>query len=311
MKERFMNAMLIHIGTNLWYEKDNKMAPGNKMWLSPASDTMRFDLELFRELTNEASKKGVNTLVLDLADGIEYESHPELAIEGSLTREVLLSEIERLHSLGFELVPKLNFSACHDVWMKDYALMVSTPKYYDVCRDLIREVCEIFKPKFIHIGFDEENYENQKLYNHVTIRQNDLWWQDLAFLAECAAECGARACIWADYARHRPEEFIERCPKSIVACPWYYGNEFDESNISEFGRIRLMPFKVIADAGIDIFAGASNEYHNENFALLKEYCRENIQKERFLGIIQTTWASTTEEYRNCLFGAIDLIEKAK
>jgi len=29
-------------------------------------------------------------------------------------------EIARLKGLGLEPIPKLNFSACHDAWLKDY-----------------------------------------------------------------------------------------------------------------------------------------------------------------------------------------------
>ena len=156
MKNNFMNAMLVHIGTNLWYEEGNTKCCGEAVWQQPASSKMRFDLSFFREYTEKLAECGVNTLVLDLADGIVYESHPEIAIDGSLSRKVLEEEIARLRNMGFDLIPKLNLSACHDYWLKDYAKMVSTETYYKVCRDLIHEACEIFKPKYFHLGMDEE-----------------------------------------------------------------------------------------------------------------------------------------------------------
>ena len=55
------------------------------------------------------------------------------------------AELERLKNMGFKLIPKLNFSSCHDIWMKEYSRMVSTEPYYQVCADLIKEVCEIFE----------------------------------------------------------------------------------------------------------------------------------------------------------------------
>ena len=158
MANNFMKAMLIHIGTNLWYEKGNERGGGGEVWKCPASDDMRFDINLFREYTEHCRECGINTLVLDLADGIVYESHPEIAINGSLTRAELVRELDRLWGMGFEVIPKLNFSTCHDYWLKDYARMVSTKTYYDVCRDIIEEVCEVFKPKYLHIGYDEEDY---------------------------------------------------------------------------------------------------------------------------------------------------------
>ena len=209
--------------------------------------------------------------------------------------------------MGFEPIPKLNFSTCHDVWMKDYSRMVGTAIYYDVCRDLIKEVCEVFKPRFLHLGMDEENYENQRLYNHVVIRQNDAWWEDLRFLVECTEACGARAMIWTDYARHRPDEFVEKCPRSVVGCSWYYFNVFEGDAMDEFHKIRLTPFTALDAAGFDQLAGASNEYCAESYPMLKEYCEKTLSKERFLGMIETTWLATVRENKEKLFEVADII----
>ena len=89
MAKKFIKGILIHIGTNLWYEVGNNRGGGEKVWQSAGSEKMRFDKDLFWELVEHAKECGINTLMLDLADGIVYESHPELAIEGSLTRAEL------------------------------------------------------------------------------------------------------------------------------------------------------------------------------------------------------------------------------
>ena len=307
MKNKFIKALLIHVGTNLWYEIGNTNGGGGKVWKSAGSDQMRFDKKLFEELTAYLPECGINTVVLDLADGIVYNSHPELAINGSIAREELCEMIASLRSLGLDIIPKLNLSGCHDVWLKDYARMVSTKEYYKVCLDLIDEICEIFSPKIVHLGMDEENYENQKLYDYITIRNNDLWWDDLNLFVKAVEKNGARACIWSDYARHRPEEFIKKCPKSVIQCPWYYFNEF-EGELSESAKIRLAPFKLLDDAGYECIAGGSNEYFDENIAMLNDYCNEKLSDERYIGIIQTTWASTTEEWRDVIFNAATLMK---
>ncbi len=307
MAKKFIKGILIHIGTNLWFEVGNNRGEGEKVWQSAGSDKMRFDKKLFWELVEHLGECNINTVVLDLADGIVYESHPELAIEGSIPRVELVEMIERLRALGLYIIPKLNFSTCHDAWLKDYSRMVSTKAYYDVCRDIINEVCDVFEPEIIHLGMDEENYENQRLYDYVTVRQNDLWWQDLKFLVDTVEKRGARAMMWSDYARHRPNEFIEKCPRSVIQCPWYYFNKF-EGELEESIRIRVAPFKLLGDAGYEIIAGGSNEYFDENVSLLHRYCRENISAERYRGIIQTTWTETTEEWRDMLFGAAELMK---
>ena len=301
--------MLIHIGTNLWYEVDNHRGEEDKkVWRCAAENKMRFDKRLFNELIEYLPSCGVNAVVLDLADGIVYESHPELAIEGSLTRKELLEILSKLKALGIEVIPKLNFSTCHDYWMKDYAKMVSTKIYYEVCKDLIDEVCEVFHPEILHLGMDEEVYENQAKYDYVVIRQNDLWWHDLYFLVEQVEKNGVKACIWSDYARHHPQEFIEKCPKSVVQSPWYYFNQF-EGALTEENQIRVAPFTILGDAGYEMIAGGSSEYFNENISLLHNYCKKYLPKEKYKGIIQTTWVATTEEWREALFNAADLMKE--
>ena len=89
---------------------------------------------------------------------LKYPSHPELAVKGSWSAEHLAAEVQRLNGMGFEVVPKLNFSCCHRTWLGEYARMISTPEYYKVCADVIRDTLEVFKgTRFLHIGMDEEH----------------------------------------------------------------------------------------------------------------------------------------------------------
>ena len=53
-------------------------------------------------------------------------------------------EVRLLRDKGIELIPKLNFSATHHLWLGDYRRMLGLPKYYEVCRDLITEVANLF-----------------------------------------------------------------------------------------------------------------------------------------------------------------------
>ena len=80
------------------------------------------------------ARAGMNMLVIDLGDGIRYESHPEIAVQGAWPPARLREELARLRALGLEPIPKLNFSTAHDAWLHDYSRMVSTPAYYKVSR---------------------------------------------------------------------------------------------------------------------------------------------------------------------------------
>lgn len=91
-------------------------------------------------------------------------------------------KLDEIRAKGMVPIPKLNFSCCHHTWLKEYRRMVSTPIYYQVCADLIREVCELFDyPELFHLGMDEENVGNQRFRECVHIRRGDLLWHDLYF----------------------------------------------------------------------------------------------------------------------------------
>ena len=306
----FIWGTLVHFSTNLWYDIGNTRCDGSAIWKSPGSQKLRFDRELWREYADKLLACGSNAIVIDLGDAMIYDSHPEIAVEGAFTKAEMIDELDRLNALGFEVIPKLNFSCTHDVWLGEYSRMVSTEKYYEVCRDLIDEVCELFDAKYFHIGFDEETYEHQRDYDYVSIRNGELWWHDLKFMAECVEKNGARALVWADYARTKPDEFVQKLPKSVIAVNWYYFNEFGEYT-TDANRIRVQPFDILEANGFDQIPGGSSEYYRENFELLATYCKEHISSDRLLGFIQTTWCSVEPKYRERLLDGANTVGEAK
>ena len=187
--------------------------------------------------------------------------------------------------------------------------MVSTPIYYKVVEDLIDEVCELFEPRFIHLGLDEETYENQARYDYAVVRQNDLWWKDLYFYVKCAEKNGVRPMMWSDYARHKPEEFVEKCPKSMVQCVWYYFTQYGE-DIAEKYRIRVMPLDVLEAAGFDQLPTGSVEYELDCLPKLVDYCVDHISKEHLLGFMQTTWAPVMSKWQKLLDDGNDATKEA-
>lgn len=311
LHHKFMWAMLVELGTNFWYEEDDlHTQEGNNLWQIPGSHKLRFNRETWNKYIDDLKDAGVNTLVIDLGDAVQYKSHPEIAVEGAFTVEELTAELDRLNDMGFEVIPKLNFSTTHDYWLGKYARMVSTPEYYKVCSDLIDEACKLFDARFLHIGFDEEGYEMQATYNYVVIRQHELWWHDLYYFVECVERNGAKACMWSDYARHRPDEFVEKCPKSVVQCNWYYFTEFGD-DVDEMRKIRIAPFHIFEKEGYYQFPCGSSCYYEDCFPNLVEYCSKNIPAEHLVGFLQTCWDYPTPEYLPELKRSVDSFRAAR
>lgn len=102
---------------------------------------MTTENDAWDKITEQLPKYGINTLIVDLADGLQYESHPEIAIDGAWTKYKMKEQIDRLNKVGIEVVPKMNFATIHDVWLGKYSRMVSTSIYYKEVEDLIDRAC--------------------------------------------------------------------------------------------------------------------------------------------------------------------------
>lgn len=183
-----------------------------------------FDEEVWDSIIDECVKSGVNAIVLELARGVRYGSHPELAQPWAWSRERVRKEVKRLKALGIELIPKLNFSATHDGWLMEYERMLSTPTYYRVCRDLILEVGELFDhPRYIHLGMDEEGEKFARISELAVYRHKELFWHDLQYLCDCVREAGSTPWMWWNpYSDYQEECRKHMSTDDIVFSPYMY-----------------------------------------------------------------------------------------
>ena len=293
---------LLHLSYNMWSDRE---IPERKGMHLTAEPRLRFEESLWNDLLRQMVAAGLNMVVIDLGDGVRYESHPEIAVKGAWTPKKLRAELEKVRKMGLEPIPKLNFSTAHDTWLGRYARMVSTDAYYAVCRDLIREVVELFgKPRLFHLGMDEETPGHQQNYLYMVVRQYDLWWHDFLFLVEQVERANVRAWIWSDYVWNHPEEFFARMPKSVLQSNWYYGEEFDD------GINYVRAYRLLEEHGYDQVPAGSNWSHVENTRGTVDWCRKVIAPERFKGYLQTSWKPTLEAERQRHEQAIELAGKA-
>jgi hypothetical protein len=294
-------ANLLHLSTNIWFDAPQQGYPYNDMHRHAA---LRLEHGMWRDLLRRTTDAGLNMVVLDLADGVLYDSHPEIAVENAWTREQLRAELEFMRGLGLEPIPKLNFSAAHDIWLGEYHRMVSTRKYYEVCADLINEVIELFdRPRFFHIGMDEEDAAHQEKYEYAVVRQHDLWWHDLLFYVEQVERAGVRAWMWSDCVWNHTDEFFRRMPKSVLQSNWYYGEEFEEAALEDWNRPYLRAYRQLEEHGYDQVPTGGNwtfpvDFRaTRNFERTVEYCSRQIAPERLRGFMQSCWRPAIEKYR--------------
>ena len=299
-RKDFIWAALFHMGSNMW---DDYMA----------LDHVQFDENVWRTLTGRLVEVGMHMVVIDLGEAIKYPSHPEIAVKGSWEIDRFRKERARLRAMGLEPIPKMNFSASHDVWLGEYHRMIATEPYYRVCSDLIRDVAEIFDhPRFLHLGFDEEFTELQGKYLYSVARQGDLWWHDFLWFVKETEKAGMRPWIWSDYAWHYHDIFYKRMPRSVLQSNFYYADSFDMEVLkarTKTGRSVMMvkTYEELDKAGFDQIPCGSNWTCDVNFAGTVKHCRKVCSPERLKGFLMAPWFMTIPAKEKKNLEAIDQV----
>jgi len=297
---------LLHLSFDMWADRQVKRWGDFPRWHLKylcVSPCLRFDESLWNELTDRMAAVGMNMVVIDLGDAVRYESHPEIAVKGAWRPAKLKKELMRLRKLGLEPIPKLNFSSAHDAWLGEYSRCLSTPTYYKVCADLIEEVSDLFeRPRFFHLGYDEENHWNQESYAYAVIRQHELWWNDFLFFVRQVEKRGMRPWIWADYVWHHAGEYFKRMPRSVLQSNWWYGLDFDPKRQST-----VQTYLDLEEHKYDQVPTASNWAEANNFKRTVAFCARRISPTRLKGFLQTPWFPTVKAFRQRHIQAIDLV----
>lgn len=200
-------------------------------WVPEKEREAPFSLDVALEVVETMAGSGLNTLIVDLADGVEYRSHPELRRHYSVPMAQLEELSSRCRALDVEFVPKLNFAKSgrnlHDMWMKphwDLRNFVSREEeYWGVARDLIDEIVERCRPaRFFHIGMDEDHHRSVAQFVRAVSRlRTDL------------SSHGLRAVMWNDTCYENrnviAEVHADKCraaepslPRDVVQLLWDY-----------------------------------------------------------------------------------------
>ena len=274
-----MWTLLVHLSMHYGYKRYSSLP---------------FDEGMWDWILEKSKESGINTIVLDVSDGVIFHSHPEIAMPGAWTGERVKAELEKARKLGITLIPKLNFSAGHSLWLGKYSRMVSSEVYYRLCKDLITEIYALFEqPEYIHIGMDEEDEEHAR-YNPDGLgvfRFGELYWHDLRYLLDCVDSTGAKAWMWYDPTLISYERYLKTVDiNKVVLSPWYYHTLQEE----EFVPFDEYPWDKSPYAGLDL-------KYVEDIPKLKQF-RENIIPRLADGhrYVPCTWASVNRNTVNLM-----------
>ena len=338
-----IRSALLHLGMNMWRgyrAPDEKIDPK----LGYARTECPTEPAVWDAVVRRMHERHYNMAIIDLGGGVEFPSHPEITVKGSRSAQWMRDEVRRLADMGIEAVPKLNFAATHDAWLGIYERMLSTPKYYEVVKDIIADAVEMFgNPRFIHIGMDEEDATWQKNYPMVVVRRGELWWHDFNFYQKCIESHNARTIAFcSSMIDYDADALARRIPKSTVLNPALYGHdrtlEWAKNGLKKHGddhwwrdQVWLLGgiLRQLSERGFDILSCSSNwvdvsnkkkypvvkygkDYpqDRQSIAWFHDLLAKEVAPERLIGGMTAPWTAMEEKFLPYWLDGIDLLADA-
>lgn len=297
-----MKAFLIHLGMNMWNKQDTWTLIGEEN--SGYCKKLACNKEVWRKVTDFLPTCGFDTLLIDMGEGVKLDRHPELAIEGSWSKEEFMAELERLRSIGLTPLPKFNFSCGHNAWLKDYAYMVGTETYDKVCVDVVEETIEMFgNPEFFHLGMEEETLKNQRVQPVAIVRSPLKKIRDCNLLFDVCRSKGVRPWIWVDpdtiEAFGGDEMFQKYIGKDVLISNWYYGRFQTYAPGSPFGdkphdaACKELYVK-LGEWGYEQIPTCSTWSTPANDKGTMRFCKNNVKEGSVKGYMTASWLTTTQ-----------------
>lgn len=237
------------IGYNMWYDKYCPLKLGEydkKEW-----DFLFFDKDVLSRVTDYLKEIGYNAVVLELAEGVKYSCAPEIGVKGSLTPDEIKKTVESLKEKGFTVIPKLDFSAAHDIWLGDYSRMLSTKEYNELTKNLINEVCDLFgSPEYFHLGLGDEYNEYQQYYGMILTRGIKSFKNDVDVLINACKENSAKPIVSGELYTRESEVFKWTFGTDVIIDVNYKGSYVCKSDF--FGRDKRSELQKKTDEIFDL-----------------------------------------------------------
>lgn len=293
-------SFLIHLSNHMW---DDENTPPNGWYVNGAyTENNNVSIKAWDAMVDFLSEHKYNMLLIDVGDGIKFESRPEISAPDAWDKDFLKKKLDEARSKGLEVIPKLNFSCTHDTWLKKYRRMVGTPEYYAACADVIRETCEVFdNPRFIHLGMDEEQQAAATVtrLEAYVMRGEKLWWNDMFFYFREAEKYGATPWVWSDYYWNHSESFLKNMPKSAIQSNWFYQRFKTYYPADNIANKRINTYEELDKNGFKQIPCVSQcrgyDGARANSVQTMIHCKTHVNEDNLLGFMMAPWAYTNDD----------------
>lgn len=283
------------------------------------ADTL--DVDYAKQLISEIGRLGFNTLILEVDNVVQLNSHPELAKPNALTTQQLQELISLAKNSGLEVIPDFQTMGHQDYLFaktypdlvenheQPYAYCPSNPKTYTILFEIYDELIELFKPKYFHIGHDEilDFQHNHKQIGYCEQCKNtppdQLLAKDISKIYDYLKSKNVQTMIWGDmflakeqfpptpgraYFGGEPDNTwnaINLIPKDIIVCDWQYGSDRDpRPEYPSLGFFITKGFRTIGTVWY-------NPDNIRDFTM----AAESQQSPQMSGMIISTWCAVNKD----------------
>ncbi len=248
------------------------------------------EVSYWEEIIRFLSEKKFTAVTIEVGDGVIWDTHPEIAAPNAWSKNLFGDILDKFRAAGIKPWPLVNFSTCHDTWIKDYRFRVGTPEYDKFVADMLDEASELFDtPEQFHIGMDEENYEMQVFRGFARIRHKVLYWKFVHELIERCEKNGSRVAMYGDHCWDHPDDFVANVPKSVLISNWYY-NHFKDWPVGDYNYKGQHAYELLEKHGYDQLPTCSTWLTNENPMETVANLKKTIAPERLTGFQCALWA---------------------
>ena len=275
-------------------------------------------------INEELAPRGVNTLVLFVCDkdyNYQFESYPQLAEPGALTKEdvkkmvaackknhirILLRQFPQFDETPYIKMPeKYVWPNSDNLYCKSYCPL--HPDLHKVIFALIDEICDVFEADAFHAGMDEifilgddkcprcSGVDKAVLYadevtrikNHLDKTGRELWiWGDRLIDGKTTG-----LGMW-EASYNYTYRAIDMIPKDVVICDWHYERP-DQTAV----YFAMKGFRVITCTGR---SSTTAEAQTDDMAKFIKFATPQM-KPRYLGMMQTVW-SDSDDFLDSFYG---------
>lgn len=243
----------------------------DSVWIKRKHLEQRFDLPLALELVDAMARAGLNTLILDVEDAVEYRTHPELRRAYTAPMADYRRLVRRAKARNLMVVPKLNFSKgvdMHNAWISPYDEIPDTnPRYFEHALQMVDELVEGLDLRYFHSGMDEDCRSPalylaviRKLHRELSKRHlRMVMWSDVGH-------------SWTPVRNAKTRMVLPDLPRDIIMMPWTYDLRSQARWVS-----------LLAKLGFEVWGGTGPGRDNI------EMWREDILERGGHGLVGTLW----------------------